>query len=365
MEAIIHFIIKYNDKIIYISAGLISLLSVIVVWWQVFGKRGLNTEDKPEIDLGPIEETLKKILSQTNNAIQTVAAAPEAATAAATATPGAAAPAAGAVAKIEGVTTLEGRPITDVAGVKNELQIRARIIEDLQTQVKNAKNDGGSAELLAKIKDLEGKLSEYEIIEDDIADLSFFKEENAKLKKELEAIKRADPKMVDQFAAVLESTGASSSASIPEPKVSAEDIMKAAQTQAAATAIPTEAPTTLEELADVPAPDEIVAANDVDKAVMEAQKELSSDLGQKAPAINAVAAEDASAEAKGDIFGEFSKSEGDPGDPLAELGDIDPDRMLDELKDLNADMNIGAEALEEDPDMDKMADEATNLPKKG
>ena len=39
---------------------------------------------------------------------------------------------------------------------------------------------GSSAELLAKIKDLEGKLAEYEIIEDDIADLTFFKEENAK-----------------------------------------------------------------------------------------------------------------------------------------------------------------------------------------
>jgi phage shock protein A len=39
-----------------------------------------------------------------------------------------------------------------------------------------------------KIRDLEGKLKEYEIIEDDIADLSHFKEENAKLKKKIEEL---------------------------------------------------------------------------------------------------------------------------------------------------------------------------------
>lgn len=40
-----------------------------------------------------------------------------------------------------------------------------------------------------KIRDLEAKLSEYAIIEDDIADLSLYKEENAKLKAEIEELK--------------------------------------------------------------------------------------------------------------------------------------------------------------------------------
>jgi hypothetical protein len=44
--------------------------------------------------------------------------------------------------------------------------------------------------LHSKIAELEGKLTEYEIIEDDIADLSRFKEENTELRSELEALKQ-------------------------------------------------------------------------------------------------------------------------------------------------------------------------------
>ena len=51
-------------------------------------------------------------------------------------------------------------------------------------------SDSGALEALnAKISELEGKLTEYEIIEDDIADLSRFKEENAELRGEIEALK--------------------------------------------------------------------------------------------------------------------------------------------------------------------------------
>lgn len=41
----------------------------------------------------------------------------------------------------------------------------------------------------AKIKELEGRLQEYEIISEDIADLSFYKEENSRLQKELADLK--------------------------------------------------------------------------------------------------------------------------------------------------------------------------------
>jgi hypothetical protein len=39
--------------------------------------------------------------------------------------------------------------------------------------------------------------------------------------------------------------------------------------------------------------------------------------------------------------------------------------MLDELKDLNADLSLGAEALDEAPDIDKLAEEAQKLENKG
>lgn len=57
--------------------------------------------------------------------------------------------------------------------------------------------DGGVAHgvdigaLQAKLAELQAKLAEYEIIEDDIADLSMYKEENKKLKAELTTLKAA------------------------------------------------------------------------------------------------------------------------------------------------------------------------------
>lgn len=48
---------------------------------------------------------------------------------------------------------------------------------------------GNSAELEEKIRDLEARLSEYSIIEDDIADLSFYKEETVRLQAEVDQLK--------------------------------------------------------------------------------------------------------------------------------------------------------------------------------
>jgi hypothetical protein len=88
-----------------------------------------------------------------------------------------------------------------------KIQELAREIDRLTSEL-NAKSDGGgfggtvnastaggaidSSQLEAlqeKIAELEGKLTEYEIIEDDIADLSRYKEENQELRGELDALK--------------------------------------------------------------------------------------------------------------------------------------------------------------------------------
>jgi hypothetical protein len=76
-------------------------------------------------------------------------------------------------------------------------------IKKLQTDLQKAQQsaadhvgtptgDGSAKEveaLKAKMGEMQARLAEYEIIEDDIADLSLFKEENAKLKSELESLK--------------------------------------------------------------------------------------------------------------------------------------------------------------------------------
>ena len=349
MEAFIRFLIQHNEKIVYISGGVLCLLSAFVVWWQVFGRKGLNTDDAPQVDLSGIEASLKKILSSTNLAMQNVNAGGGAATGAST---------------------------EEVVKLKQELESRQQLVAELTTQVEKAKSADPSAELLAKIKTLEGKLAEYEIIEDDIADLSNFKEENARLKKELDTLKRGGPQLVDQFADALTQTAAPTAATAATaaapaapaaaapaaaaPKATVADAVAQAQAslgmvEAAVATTPAEAE---EEILDFSTPD-VSSVN-----VSSSNVSTSETTASAAAEMVTPAAAPAEAAAAGDIFGEFSSDE-NADDPLAALGDIDPDKMLDELKDLNADLSLGAEALDEAPDIDKLAEEAQKLENKG
>ena len=338
MESVINFLIKYNAQIIYFSAASIALLSAVVVWWQVFGKKVLKTDGADDFDLNDIEESLQKILKQTHLNIQTVsdqqAAHLAAAGGAGVASAVAAASASGALPPdmINQIKTIDGKPIADLAGVKKELETRASIIEDLQKKVSEAKSADNSSELLAKIKNLESKLLEYEIIEDDIADLSLFKEENAKLKAELDELKRGGAKLVDQFA---------------EEIAKEEGAGKETEDQ-------TE-----------PVEDRIIVQKSVGDEMSDLAPEVrDSSASQPDSATTKVVSEPVSeAETKGDIFGEFSEGENSD-DPLAALGDIDPDKMLNELKDLNADAGVGLDDIAGDADIEKMAQEATSLGKK-
>jgi hypothetical protein len=54
------------------------------------------------------------------------------------------------------------------------------------------KSDDEAKKLESKVKDLEARLAEYEIISEDIADLSFYKEENIRLQNELMALKNGE-----------------------------------------------------------------------------------------------------------------------------------------------------------------------------
>lgn len=371
MEVFIHYIIKYNEKIIYILGAVICLFSAIVVWWQVFRKKESHGETSVDINLSGIEESLKKILSQTHTAIGSISSSGAAVVSKADAATG------GVI--LDGIIGSDGKPITDAVGVKKELEMRAKIIDDLRTEVVAVKAQDPSSEFLSKIKALEGRLAEYEIIEDDIADLSILKEENARLKKEIEGIKRASPQMVDQFAEAM--AEANSASSKTEGGGEVTPALGAAETKVEVENVSMENVKVGTPLS--PSEDPMLAA-----AVAAAQAELGSEekssivdtnagdvVSAVAPATAApaptspppIAASAVSSApppgevAKGDIFGEFSQTEESHDDPLAVLGQIDPDKMLEELKDLNLDMAVGAEALEESPDIDKMEQEATTL----
>lgn len=74
-------------------------------------------------------------------------------------------------------------------------------------------SQGDNSELLNKITELEGKLHEYEIIEDDIADLSLYRTENEKLKAELARLKGL---AVGEGTAQEEPSGAEKTTSPPK-----------------------------------------------------------------------------------------------------------------------------------------------------
>src|SRR5690606_1507931 len=85
----------------------------------------------------------------------------------------------------------------ELAQLKSALQAKEAELKDAKTAASTStsagESTGGGAEdnkkYLEKIAELEAKLSEYEVLEDDIADLSLYKEENARLKSELERLK--------------------------------------------------------------------------------------------------------------------------------------------------------------------------------
>jgi hypothetical protein len=82
-----------------------------------------------------------------------------------------------------------------VSHANAEIKELKRMIDEKEEALKSARSGKPSADpeekakLEDKIRQLEGRLSEYEIIEADIADLSFYKEENSKLQQELQALK--------------------------------------------------------------------------------------------------------------------------------------------------------------------------------
>ena len=95
-----------------------------------------------------------------------------------------------------------GADPAEVKKLKSELSVREKELEELKNSFEEAKKsfesqaeagseagDGNAildGELQKKVEELEARLAEYEIIEDDIANLSVYKEENNKLRARLD-----------------------------------------------------------------------------------------------------------------------------------------------------------------------------------
>lgn len=175
MDSFLHFFTDaaYIKAIIYALFGLILILSMVLTFIKI-----KYDEPDSKSSLKDIEDTLKKVLDQTKGGV------------------GLAANGEGAP---ESLSDLGAEGEARAALSAEELEVLKKELEEKHLEIEELKNaaEAGAGKVndeehqaaMKKLAELEGKLQEYEIIEDDIADLSLFKDENAKLKKEIEGLK--------------------------------------------------------------------------------------------------------------------------------------------------------------------------------
>jgi hypothetical protein len=216
VESFLQFITIHNAAIIEI------LIAVVLLTALFLGTRWFLAAKEPEANgtnLGDLEESLKKIIAQAG-----------------------AIPAAGAVAAAGGNEESQ-KLSTEIAKLKSDLQAKQKEIEGMASQAAMAVSSGEAqgpgmssedkSKLEGQVKELEAKLAEYEIISEDIADLSFYKEQNAELQKQVEALKGggAVPK-----AAVAPAEAKPAAPAGPEPTITGKS--KVAEATAAALETP-------------------------------------------------------------------------------------------------------------------------------
>lgn len=194
VDKFLSFWTTYNVRIIEVLIALIIMLAIYISFRILFGKS--EAEVSASFDPKQLEKTLQKIIDSQKTQSTSVEVPTEAV------------PSAPLMEVSEGnaeAQAVAAKMTAEIEKVRTQLQEKVKEVESLKVQVVEAKKvseaagaSGSSAaasgsgvsndekaELEAKIKDLEARLSEYEIIAEDIADLSMYKEENEKLKAEI------------------------------------------------------------------------------------------------------------------------------------------------------------------------------------
>ena len=184
--------------------ALIILLSLFVGYRGFFGKKDAGSSDMGGgLDAVQLEKTLQKILenqSKVNAATHAESATEHADLDLHDAKPSAAAAGAGPEVAAEmaqlKAAVAEGRKKAEALQAKvKEAEEKAAAALANAGAAPAAEASGGMSEqekedFASKIRDLEARLAEYEIISEDIADLSRYREENDELRKELDNMKQ-------------------------------------------------------------------------------------------------------------------------------------------------------------------------------
>lgn len=201
LQTLVPYLVDNNATIVSTLVLIIILLSVFLGFRSFLSAKNADSLQGAEPSMAHLEETLKKLLERADQ-VPTAASV-------------------GSGASAENTALL--KEIEDLKNSLAEKQVQMEILERKSGSEPAPAGAGlSSAEkdaMASQIKDLQARLSEYEIISEDIADLSFFREENAKLQKELESIKKGGGASTSSSPAPAAQAAAPPAASAPEPAV--------------------------------------------------------------------------------------------------------------------------------------------------
>ncbi len=341
MDAFLHFFMGHLQQIIMWLFIFFFTTSIIYFVYSAFFKKlssaGIGAQSEE------IEALLKKVLAQTEGIPRSASSSDN-------------------PKSIDQVKVVTGSgSLPSDSALKIELDKKQAEIEKLKKEVVDIKaspaSADNSAELLKKIKDLEARLAEYEIIEDDIADLSKYKEENAKLRAELEKVAKGGTASIPEETSAVpaEAPAAEPTEALNEDLIT--EFQQAVSDQAVAS---TSGPDLAEKVGDEVEIEDPGDVSELVKATEAAAKQAPAAPVAAAPAVTAptptATAPAATGEVKDqqqdDILGEF-----------VEAG-VDTDKMMAEMTGLaEAGTATDTEALDGELDIEKMAGEASSLEK--
>ncbi|HVK62312.1 MAG TPA: hypothetical protein VM432_12205 [Bdellovibrionales bacterium] len=191
--AILRYVSDHNETVFGTLVVLFLVTAMLLLIRQIGARRSGEVSGEVGgaiINVEEIEVALKRVLSSQTPIMSTAAVSTDAAPA--TAAPaGAAASADRSAQEAKLAEALKERE-AKIKEMEAELEQTRTIAAALVSPTESAGSGGDPAklaELEEKIQELKNRLSEYEIIEDDIADLSMYKDQNEKLKKSVDDLR--------------------------------------------------------------------------------------------------------------------------------------------------------------------------------
>jgi hypothetical protein len=270
----------FSHQTVIIEIIFAIMLGIVVVWLFSHLKQEDSNQGMTGADLSQIESVLKRVLENTTPRNSTAADAArliqdedsnQGPTSISTVNVTVAAKnsAQGAAGATQGQGALADT--AEVARLKAESDAKAKKLSEVEKALGSAQGEleklrsaataaPGTAvnvdELNAKIKSLQARLAEYEIIEDDIANLSLYKEENTRLKTELDRLSKG----AESAAADGQAAAGSAPSETPPTEATAAMTGDAAVPSAPTTAVPEAMVTTAPPADAAPVSPELVEA---------------------------------------------------------------------------------------------------------